>query len=208
MNMIISEQSVLNNIHKIEASERTKLSLEAIVSLLRMVDISYLRLVELLQNSTILVPEKVIMEAWTIVGNLNRFRCILEKVSGVKKNNPWFQLISRQIKIVEPSRHFIEHYDGRLEVLLTEVKPLLGHLSWLESSDAKEVVVKLSIPGRVRLFKGLGVVNPAGKKLIDSIDQITLYLEDNGLNISELYYRLHNFVKGLEKYIAREYKFD
>lgn len=206
--MLIANESVLNDVHKIKASERVVLLLEAIVSLIKMIDISYLRLVSFLQNLPNLASEEVILEAWTIVDNLNRLRCVLGKGSGVKKNSPWFQLISRQIKIVESSRNFIEHYDRSLELLLANVKPVLGHLSWIEPEDEKTFLSKVSIPGKMRLFKGLGIVNPAGKKIRDRIDQITLYLDDNELNLSDLYYDLRDFAEKLEDFVSEKYTFN
>lgn len=208
--MLVSDKSILNEIHRIKASERVSLSLEALVCLIKMIDIGYLRLVGMLKNKEgiELVSEETLMETWAIVSNLNRLRCILGKISGIKKNNSWFRLISRQIDSVEPSRHFIEHYDRSFESILTDVKPVLGHISWIRPKGEKEIEIQLIIPGRLRLFKGLGAVNPVGKQIRDSVDQITIFLGNNELNISNLYYELSDFVRNLESYISQNYSFN
>lgn len=172
---------------------------ESLLNLIEMVEVGYSRLVQLLNNYSSVSQEEIIMQAWCVIGNLNRLRCLIRKGLGIKKKEPWFQLFARKIKGVEDSRHFIEHYDEKIDNLILMVKPLLGHLSWIIYEGDKKLNVLIVIPGRLRKYKNLTIVNPAGKNIRAKIDHITYFLGNYELNISEVYFDLIKFKQALNK---------
>lgn len=182
-----------------------KFSIDTIVRIIKMIDVSYSGLVLMLENYKNEISEKVFMQNWLIIGNLNRLRCLINQLPGIKKNEPWFQLFLRKIYDVEKSRHFIEHYNQELKDLILEVKPTLGHISWVELENDKKYSIFSSVIGIIRNYKGLEAVNPAGKNFRYKIDHITYFLGDEKINISNLYYDLIDFAKNLELYIKNKY---
>ena len=199
------ENSDFNKIYKSINDDIIKFSIEALVIIIKMVDISYSVLVFMLENHNKESSEEVFMQSWLVITNLNRLRCLIEQIPGIKKKEPWFQLFSRKIKEVENSRHLIEHYDKQLRDLILKVKPTLGHISWIEIRKEKETYSKLTSLGVIRKYKGLELVNPAGQSIRYKIDHITYFLGDEKLNISNLYYDLLDFAKNLELYIKNKY---
>jgi len=203
---LISEKSALSKIYKIISDENTMFSIEALVIVIKMIDVSYSRLVSLLERyDEKAISEEVFMQNWLVIGNLNRLRCLIEQVPGIKKNEPWFQLFSRKIGDVENPRHLIEHYDKQLRDLISKVRPTLGYISWLALGKEKELYSKLASIGIIRKYKGLELVNPAGKSMRFKIDHVTYFLGDEKLNISNLYYDLAKFTQNLEKYVKNKY---
>lgn len=203
---LISEKSALSKIYKIISDENTMFSIEALVIVIKMIDVSYSRLVSLLERyDEKAISEEVFMQNWLVIGNLNRLRCLIEQVPGIKKNEPWFQLFSRKIGDVENPRHLIEHYDKQLRDLISKVRPTLGYISWLALGKEKELYSKLASIGIIRKYKGLELVNPAGKSMRFKIDHVTYFLGDEKLNISNLHYDLAKFTQNLEKYVKNKY---
>jgi len=201
---LISEKSALSKIYKI-SDENTKFSIEALVIVIKMIDVSYSRLVSLLERYEKAISEEVFMQNWLVIGNLNRLRCLIGQVPGIKKNEPWFQLFLRKIRDVENPRNLIEHYDKQLRELILKVRPTLGYISWLGLGKEKEFYSKLTSIGIIRKYKGLELVNPVGKSMRFKIDHVTYFLGDAKLNISNLYYDLAKFTQNLEKYVKNKY---
>ena len=202
---LISENSALSKIYKKISDENTKFSIEALVIVIKMIDVSYTRLVSLLERYEKAISEEVFMQNWLVIGNLNRLRCLIGQVPGIKKNEPWFQSFSRKMRDAEKPRHLIEHYDKQLRDLILKVRPLLGHISWLILGINKKLSTKLILPGIIRGYKGLELVNPAGKSMRFKIDHVTYSLGDEKLNISNLYYALAKFTQNLEEYVKNKY---
>ena len=120
---IISEESTLSKIYKKISDENIKFSIEALVIIIKMINVSYSRLVSLLERYEKAISEEVFMQSWLVIGNLNRLRCLIGQVPGIKKNEPWFQLFLKKIRDVENPRHLIEHYDKQLrELILNTVR--------------------------------------------------------------------------------------
>ena len=94
---LISEKSVLNRISKLKSNESIKFSFEALVIIIKMIDVSYSRLVSLLIRYEKSISEEIFMQNWLVIGNLNRLRCLIGQVPGIKKNEPWFQSFFRKI---------------------------------------------------------------------------------------------------------------
>ena len=200
--MIIHKESILNKLPSEKLNEKEIILFESIVHLVTTLNISYDRLKSmLLKNADDLAEELLMIDVWHIIDTSHRLRCILEKTPGIKKNEPWFQLTLRKLQKTEDIRNFIQHYNREIDSLLTNVKPLLGHLSWYEDINDKEFKVVTIIPGNIRKFQGLGVVNPAGRLIRDKIDLITFYIGNCKISLSDIFYQLIEFIVGIEKHI-------
>ena len=200
--MLIGSDSILNQIPNDKISERERIFVESIVHSLKMIENSYSNLVKLLyEDSDELATELPMIEIWSLIDSFHRLRCVMEKTPGIKKKESWFQISLRKLKLSEDIRHFIQHYDREIDALITQVKPLLGHLSWLEIETEKKFKVGLIVPGTLRKFKGLEVVNPAGKLVKGKIDLITFFISNHKISVSDVYHNLNDFVIGLETHI-------
>ena len=203
--MIIKKESILNQLPKDKLNEREIIFLETIVHSIKVIDISYNRLInQLHDDKDDLATELPMIEVWNIIDSSHRLRCIIEKTPGLKKKLSWFQLTVRKLKETEVLRNFIQHYNQGIDNLIDNVRPLLGHLSWVEKLNSNEAKIGLIVPGNLRKFNGLVMVNPAGKLMRDNIDLITFFMSDFELNLSNIYYQLVNFIKELELYIEQK----
>lgn len=199
--MIVHEKSILNKLPKDKLSEREIILFQSIVHLVTILDISYNRLKSLLSDGNNLATELPMIDVWNIIDSSHRLRCIIEMTPGIKKSSPWFQLTLRKLQKTEDIRHFIQHYNREIDNLITNVKPLLGYLSWVENIDEKNFKIGTIIPGYLREFKGLQLVNPAGSLIRDKIDLITFYIGNYKISLSDIFYHLIEFITEIEKHI-------
>lgn len=204
--MIIKSDSILLKLHETKIDEKGQLFFDALIYTMQTIDESYLTLYKLLDVEEATNNTPIMRESWTIVDNLYRFKGILGILPRVKKNLPWFQLTLRKIGSVEDSRHFIEHYDAQLQQLYDKVQPLVGYVAYVKRTGDKQFATAVRVQGKLRKYKGLNMINPAGKILRNNIDHITIYLGDNEVNLSNMYYQLEAFASELEKYIQDNYK--
>lgn len=202
---LISEKSALSKIYEKISDENIKFSIEALTIVIRMINVSYSRLVSLLERYERSISEEVFMQNWLVIGNLNRLRCLIGQLPGIKKNEPWFQLFFKKIRDVENPRNLIEHYDKQLRELILKVRPTLGYICWLGLGKEKEFYSKLASIGIIRKYKNLEMINPAGKIMRFKIDHVTYFLGDAKLNISNFYYDLAKFTQNLERYVKNKY---
>jgi hypothetical protein len=68
----------------------------------------------------------VVSAAWDVVDWADRLRKVLGATAGIKKNEPWFQLVTRALAVVEEVRHFLQHFDASLSTLVTGTYPIMG----------------------------------------------------------------------------------
>jgi len=196
--MLISEESILNQLPQDMFNEREFIFIEAIVSTIKTIDISYCRLIECLNSKTVSADEFLMIEVWNIIDSSHRLRCLLDKTPSIKKNEPCFQLTIRKLKTVEPIRHFIQHYDREINNLISNVMPLMGHLSFVVAKNRKEYQVISIVPGYVRKYKGLEMVNPLGHQIVSEIDLIEFYINHLRVSLSDIYHQLGKFVIDFE----------
>lgn len=203
--MIISKDSSLREIYKkTTVDEKRKLFLEGIIFIIDTIDQRYESLIQLLQPD---VPDmnNAMRDAWVIIDNLYRLKLVINNTPGFDKSAPSYQLTFRKLLPVEPLRHFIEHYSQSLQQIYKDIKPIVGHISYLKLLEDKKIGSVFVIPGSIRKFNGLGLVNPAGKQMRNNIDHITLYLGNDSVDISDIYYHLDTFIKDLDSYIMKNW---
>lgn len=203
--MIISHNSQLREVYKNTViDEKRRLFLEGTIFILDTVDKRY-ESIELLLKPDAPVMDDAIRDAWVIVDNLYRLKLVIDSAPGLDKSTLSYQIIIRKLSPVEPLRHFIEHYNGSLQQIYKDTKPIVGHLGYLKLLGDQKIGSVFAIPGSIRKFQGLGMVNPAGKQMRNSIDHITLYLGNESVDISDIYYQLATFVVDLESYISNNW---
>ncbi len=203
--MIISQNSQLRVVYKnVAVDEKRRLFLEGIIFILDTVDKRY-ESIELLLKPDAPVMDDAIRDAWVIVDNLYRLKLVIDSAPGLDKSTPSYQLIIRKLSPVGPLRHFIEHYNGSLQQIYKDIKPIVGHLGYLKLLEDQKIGSVFAILGSIRKFQGLGMVNPAGKQMRNNIDHITLYLGNEFVDISDIYYQLGTFVVDLESYISNNW---
>jgi hypothetical protein len=203
--MTISNNSKLREIYKnTKVDEQRRLFLEGIIFIIDTIDKRYELILHLLEPYAPEVND-VMRDAWIIADNMYRLKLVIDNAPGIDKSTPSYQLITRKLSPVEPLRHFIEHYDHSLQYIYRDIKPVVGHLGYLKLHEGKKIGSVIIIPGSIRKFQGLGMVNSAGKQFRNNIDHITLYLGDDFVDISDIYYHLGTFVKGIESYISENW---
>ena len=144
--MLIQKDSILNILPK-SLTEKETIFIETIIHSIRILDISYNRLIEqLLKDGDDLATEFPMIDVWNIIDTSHRLRCILDKTPGIKKKEPWFQLTIRKLRETEDIRNFIQHYNREIENLISKVKPLLGHLSWNMILGDNEFKIGVIVP--------------------------------------------------------------
>lgn len=203
--MLISQNSNLREVYKrVSVDEKRKLFLEGIIFIIDTIDQRYQSMIVLLQLDA---PDmnNAMRDAWVIIDNLYRLRLVINCASGFDKSRPLFQLTFRKLVPVKPLRHFIEHYDRSLHQIYKDVKPVVGHLGYLKVLDNKSIGSIFAIPGSIRKFKDLGLVNPAGKLMRHKVDHVTLYLGEDSVDISDVYYQLGDFLNYLDTYITAKW---
>jgi len=204
-NMIIPKDSILNFLPTKNIDEKELFWFGAIISIIKMLEISYSRLFNLISTSRPnFASEYLIIEAWSIVDNYNRLYWILSHCPRIKKKSPWIKLMLNELKEVENLRHFIQHYNREIENLYVQSLPLLGYLCYAIIIDSKRIRTITVIPGYVRKCT-LPSINPAGKEFKMNIDLITYYIGNYTINLSKLLYKTQDFVKEFGNFISTEF---
>ena len=192
-----------NYLQKFNIPERERVFFEAILYCIKVVSTSYNKLIKFLQDEN--QKEDIMIYVWNFIDSIYRLKCLLAKTPGLKKKENWLQIFLRKLSEIEDFRHIIQHYDREIKNLCSGVKLLLGHLSWVIIKDTNVIEIRALIPGQVRLYKNLRLVNPVGKVLSNIVDLITYYMLDKEVKISETYYELEKFIACFKDYISRKY---
>ncbi len=204
-NMILPNESILHSLPTNKIGEKELYWFEAIISITRMLEISYSRLFDLIiTNEQNIATESLNIESWNIIDNFNRLYCILSRCPRIKKKSPWIKLILNDLKEVENARHFIQHYDREIDNLHAQTLPPLGYLCYAIKIDTKKIQTRTVVPGYVRKYS-LQTINPVGKDFKMDIDLITYFIGNHTIQLSKLLYKTQEFVKELENFIKKEY---
>jgi len=201
--MIINNESIINSLKTKDLDKRDLYYVEATITIIKFIEIHYKKLFDFLSKQQNIANQEIIMEVWGIIDNFRKLECILNQLPGLKKKDPQIQLYLRKINVCEEPRHFIEHYNKEIDSLNNKTLPPLGHLSFALLIDNKNVQSFAIIPGYIRTFKGLQIVNPVGKKFMMNIDLVTYYIGSQEVNLSDLLYSTQKFILEFEKYIQK-----
>lgn len=152
----------------------------------------------------------LVAQAWDLVDWIERLRKIMGKVSGVKKNAPWLRNLVKGLKPTEELRHFIQHFDRSLSVILDGSYPLMGSLIAFFSCKGQPYVrVLISTPAR---YAGDQHVHISGfllpKELGDSVGEVTLSVANQHLNISQMVNMVREARSSFAKDVRESYDFE
>lgn len=199
--MIIPTKSILHALPTKKISKHDLYFIEANISIIEMIDIHYENLFKLLLGSNKIADVSIIIEIWGIIDNFRKFRCLLNQLPGLKKKDPQIITYLKKIGTAENLRHFIQHFNKEIDNLNIKTLPPLGYISYAKMIDDKNVQSITIVPGYLRKYKGLQVVNPAGKEIRMNIDLITYYIGDHQINLSDLLYGTQEFIPLFEQLI-------
>jgi hypothetical protein len=199
--MLIKENSILKTLPTDKLGASDLYYLEAVVTLVAVLERHYKKLFDLLSAEKVIADESIIVEVWGIIGSYRKLECILNQCPGLKKKDPQIQLYLKSINKAENLRHFIEHYNGEIKELYDNTKPPFGHLSFAKFVDEKNINVQVIVPGYVRKFKGLQMVNPVGKEFRNEIDLVMYYFGNLEIDLSDLFYKTLDFIPLFENFI-------
>ena len=111
-----------------------------------MADVAYWRLFDLLTEISALPDDKLttrqiaaaMLDVWSIVDSVNRFRDLLRQAPGVR-HDVWWELFMRRTKEIDALRNDIQHQIGkqRLQSLVTNAGQIWGFLSWAEIRNGR-----------------------------------------------------------------------
>jgi hypothetical protein len=140
--VIIPEYSSLRLL-PYELSHKQVLIFDGIRYAAEMIDIAYQRLFKKLQ--TIAIQERepttrdiaiAILDAWSIIDSVNRFRDLIKLAPGVR-NEPWKQLFHNRTSSVANLRDCVQHQSGEIEDLIANSGQIWDYLSWAEVRSGK-----------------------------------------------------------------------
>jgi len=214
LNFIIKDDSILNSLYQYEIEKEYFIYLEAIKHTVRMIEIIYLRLFNIIlnedniiKNENIHFQEMIMIDAWSFVDTFYRLCKILKNLRGIKKNIPWYQYFIRSISEFEDLRHFIQHYDNKLMIINNDRLPIIGYLAWIRTTniDKKEAVIRAILPGYAKEGQQMKL-NFIHKPIHDCIDHINLYLGDFQIDICDKIRDILKFIPELDNYLKSKYK--
>jgi hypothetical protein len=77
------------------------------------------------------------LDAWSIVDSVNRFRDILRGVPGLSQKQPWIRLLLDGTAEVDALRNSVQHQLGEIRKVAAEGGQLWGYLSWAEVREGQ-----------------------------------------------------------------------
>ncbi|MBW8003224.1 MAG: hypothetical protein FVQ80_14585 [Planctomycetes bacterium] len=211
--MLIEKDSSLRRI-PLRLDDRQAAFLDGLRLSFEMIDIAYKRLSTKLEEFNVEESKthnnlydfaSIFLDAWSIVDAIYRIRELVSGMPRLSKRGAKMQVFLRSTEIVETFRHIIQHLRGEIDHIVQSGWTTWGTILFLRRKESDVFSVAL-LPGRIK--KGsFDIINPVGKEISGSISEITLCVQDaRRINISDLYSRVADFVKGLEQACAKEWK--
>lgn len=152
--------------------------------------------------------------AWSVVDAANRMRMLLEEMdsSGWVDKSDEFVSHLTVLKGARRVRNALQHLDDRINTHSTgeSFPPVWGSLSWFALTEldddgtvrgGKSCVL---VPGSVMTTKGIGLVNPAGRKFRYVVDEIAVEMFGETVSVSELERAVERVIDRLETSIREQ----
>jgi hypothetical protein len=140
--MLIPEDSPLRKL-PLELSRKQILLFDGIRYSAEMAYISYNRLFNQLQNIASQATEPTtgeiataMLDAWSIVDAVHRFRDLVHLVPGLKQG-AWATLLDKRTEDVAELRNCVQHQNKFIDTLISSAGQIWGYLSWAELKDGK-----------------------------------------------------------------------
>jgi len=149
--MLIPENSLLRR-PPADLSRKQVLMLDAIRYAAEMANIAYERLSSHLQklaesgvNSSPSDGAHAMLDAWSIVDSVHRFRKFLELFPGLS-NSTWKRLLMDRTADIADLRDCVQHQEGEIADLISDGGQIWGYLSWAEIQKGRYTGKWLMLP--------------------------------------------------------------
>jgi len=164
---------------------------------LRMIKVANNRLQEKLYSLTNREWEKeyltvltasVMLDAWSIIDSVHRFRNLLMQAPGIKQKSPELRIFYDKTEGVEALRNTIQHLRNESKSFIDKNLPALGILSWvvLNMPDGKSASLYSLVAGTIYPNIVYPLVNPLGKRIQPPVDHINIILGNHSLCLSDI----------------------
>ena len=148
---------------------------------------------------------EIVLLCWELVDWFERTRKILGLGAGIKKNEPGYILTFRKLESAEQLRHKLQHFDRFINESKDPSVAPLGSVSAIRIDSNDELVCLVFTPGIVRSDDvGLGQFE-LPDKMVDKVDFVTLELNGERMNLSEVARELLKYCEYLRASIASKY---
>jgi hypothetical protein len=144
-------------------------------------------------------------DAWTMVDAGHRLHELLDAMPGVKKKDPETQLIQRKLTTLKDMRHGVQHLRGEIDHLIELREPVWGSITWLLTESEPEFRLFTMVPGTVRSMDRLGAMPPPRGPTRAPIDEVTLHAFESKADLSDVFYSMSRFTKGLEEVLTKQF---
>ena len=146
----------------------------------------------------------LVLLTWELVDWFERTRKILHCAKGIKHNEPAFGLISRSLNAAEDFRHILQHFDRFLKRSYdTDFAPL-GAVSAIHMLDDGSFRALVYNAGTVLGNTNMGSVQ-LPEQMIGPVDYVTLQIDGQELNISEIARKLLDYYTTLRNRVSKKY---
>ena len=148
---------------------------------------------------------EVVLLCWELVDWLERTRKILGLGAGIKKNDPEYILTYKKLESAEQFRHSLQHFDKYINESNDSSAAPLGSVSAIRMESKDEIMAVVFTPGLVR-GSGVDLGNfSMPEKMIDKVDFVTLELNGERLNLSEIARKLLKYYEYIRESTAVKY---
>jgi len=208
--MLINNDSPLRNLPS-QLNRKQTLFLDAIRYSVEITDLSYTRLkktlIEVVDNqksgkeitNISLVCVNALSDAWSIIDSVNRLRNLLDQMPNLKKKSPGLINFNKQTRSVEDLRNIFQHLNQEIENIIKVNSNALGVINWIAPLDesTRKCYIESLQPGTI-FGRGFPLINPAGKRILYPIDQITLVASDKSVCLSDVMIQIEKLTKSIE----------
>jgi len=218
--MIISDDSPLRMIPS-RSSVKQALFLDGIRYAVDMTDHAHCRLIDRLvdfdqafrRNSN--VPDgglvtrwhvPIFLDAWSIVDSVHRLRRLLDRMPGLRKRDPGYQVFNRQTAVIDDLRNSIQHLETEIDHLVRDKLPVWGAIGWvcMSAPGAAECSLYTMVAGSAN-WQMAPLVNPLGKGVGSPVDLITLWAAGLEVGLSHTVGAVGKLVAALENHMRQEF---
>ncbi len=206
--MLIKQDSIFRRLPG-DARKQT-LFLDAIRYSLQMSELAYdsLRRVAQDLSNRFLMPDfklrdegvSMMLCAWSIIDSVNRIRCILKQVPGLKQNAPYLRIFFDKSSVVENLRNYVQHQTTGVEEYIKHDSTIWGVLGWTYKQDPSSVKMFsfAFIPGTIFEAKEHPLVDPFGRMMQLPVGLITLSVNEKTVCLSDILDDLKKLADELE----------
>jgi hypothetical protein len=213
--MLLSQTSPLRRLPK-SLPHKQVLFFDGLRFAAEMTALSHWRLVQVLAGLSMVTDQRTdrdpatiaaMLDAWSMVDSVHRFRELLHHMPGIKRKSPSYQTFRRSTASVEALRNAIQHLRTEIDQLLVTDSPVWGSLGWfsLQSVDPPYGRSCSIVAGAVR-SGNIPLVSPSGgKTLVAPVDVITLTAAGHSVSLTDIARAIEQVVRILERSLGEQF---